>query len=139
MPAYGGRVSKGTLDRLLFGTEVSAGMTGWDTEPEVRIGLTIAGEMGCFDCHGPMGAGGVANRGSLGGRVPGFFGASFGRQSDSLDGIEGIIRDGGAAQRAWWTPWKRPALDMPAYGDRLDSTEIALLALAIRSVSDQDN
>ncbi len=139
MPAFATRVGKGTLDRLVFGAEVSAGLIGVDDEPEVRIGLTIAGEMGCFDCHGPMGAGGVANPGTVGGRVPGFFGASFVRQSGSLDGIEGIVRDGRPARRAWWTPWKRPALDMPAYGDRLDSVEIQLLAHAIRSLSDQEN
>lgn len=139
MPAYGDRVGKGTLNRLRGGAEVAAGVTGWDMEPEVRIGVTIAGEMGCFDCHGPMGAGGVANPGSFSGRVPGFFGSSFDRQSGSLDGIEGVIRVGRPAQRAWWTPWKRPALDMPAFGDRLDSTEIALLAHAIRSVSERDD
>ncbi|MEN8164602.1 MAG: hypothetical protein ABFS37_10775 [Acidobacteriota bacterium] len=139
MPAYATRVGKGTLERLVFGAEVCAGLTGAVDEPEVRIGLTIAAEMGCFDCHGPMGAGGVANPGTVGGWVPGFYGASFALQSESLDGIEGIVRDGRTARKAWWTPWKRPALDMPAYGDRLDSIEIELLAHAIRSLSEQDS
>ena len=139
MPAYATRVGKATLDRLVFGAEVCTGLTGVVDEPEVRIGLTIAAEMGCFDCHGPMGAGGVANPGTVGGWVPGFFGASFARQSEGLDGIEGIVRDGRTVRRAWWMPWKRPALDMPAYGHRLDSTEIRLLADAIRSLSDKDN
>ncbi len=127
------------MDRLVLGAEVAAGLIGAVDEPEVRIGLTIAGEMGCFDCHGPMGAGGVANPGTVGGRVPGFFGTSFALQTESLDGIEGIVRDGRPARRAWWMPWKRPALDMPAYGDRLDSVEIQLLAHAVRSLSDQEN
>jgi len=139
MPVFAGRVGKGTQDRLVFGSEIYAGLITISDEPEVRIGLTIADEMGCFDCHGPMGAGGVANSGTVGGQVPGFYGASFARQSESLDGIEGIVRDGRTARRAWWTPWKRPAHDMPAYGDRLDSVEIQLLAHAIRSLNDQDN
>lgn len=139
MPAYGERVGKAVLDRLGSGAEIAAGITGWDEEPEVRIGLTIGGEMGCFDCHGPLGAGGMPNPGSLGGLVPGFFGASFVHASQSMDGVEGIIRGGRPAKRAWWTPWKRPALDMPAFGDRLDSTETALVAHAIRSVSEWDD
>ena len=136
MSAMASRVGKGTLNRLVLGAEIFAGLIGLPDEPEVRIGLTIATEMGCFDCHGPRGAGGTANPGTVGGRVPGFFGASFARQAESLEGIEGIIRDGRPARRAWWAPWKRPPLDMPAYGDRLDSTEIALLADAIRSLND---
>jgi mono/diheme cytochrome c family protein len=139
MRAFTGRISKGTMRRLVSGSEVYAGLITVSDEPEVRIGLTIAGEMGCFDCHGPMGAGGVANPGTVGGQVPGFYGTSFTRQSKSLDGIEGIVRDGRPARRAWWMPWKRPALDMPAYGDRLDSVEIQLLAHAIRSLSYQDD
>ena len=139
MPAVAGRVGKGTLGRLVLGSEIYAGLITISDEPEVRIGLTIAAEMGCFDCHGPLGAGGVANPGTVGGQVPGFYGTSFARQSESLDGIEGIVRDGRPAQRAWWTPWKRPALDMPAYGDRLDSVEIQLLAHGLRSLSYQDN
>ena len=139
MPAYATRVGKGTMERLVLGAEVSAGLIGEVDEPEVIIGLTIAGEMGCFDCHGPMGAGGVANPGTVGGWVPGFFGTSFTQQSESLDGIEGIIRTGRPAPRAWWMPWKRPALDMPTYGDRLDSVEIQLLAHAVRSLSENDS
>lgn len=135
MPAFASRVGKGTLNRLVLGAEISAGLVDLPDEPEVRIGMTIAGEMGCFDCHGPMGAGGVVNPGTVGGRVPGFFGASFSGQAESLAGIGGIVRDGRSARRAWWTSWKRPALDMPAYGDRLDSTEIALLVHAIDELS----
>ncbi len=138
MPVYATRVGKGTLDRLVLGSEVHAGLIPMSDEPEVRIGLTIAAEMGCFDCHGPLGAGGVPNPGTVGGRVPGFYGKAFARQSESMDGIEGIIRDGRPGRRAWWMPWKRPAHDMPAYGDRLDSVEIQLLAHAIRSLNDQE-
>ena len=139
MPAYSTKVGTGTFGRLVLGAEVFAGLITVSDETEVRIGLTIAGEMGCFNCHGPMGAGGVANPGTVGGRVPGFYGTSFAHQTASLDGIEGIVREGRPARRAWWTPWKRPALDMPAYGERLDSVEIQLLAHAIRSLSDPDS
>jgi len=139
MPASAGRFGRKTLDRLALGAEIYAGLITVSDEPEVRIGLTIAEEMGCFDCHGPMGAGGVANPGTVGGQIPGFFGTSFAKQSESLEGIEGIIRTGRSGRRAWWTPWKRPALDMPAYGDRLDSVEIQLLAHATRSLSGQND
>jgi len=136
MPAFGARVSGGTVGRLVLGTEIAAGLVEVSDESEIRIGMAIATEMGCFDCHGPMGSGGVRNPGTLGGQVPGFFGASFDRQVETMDGIKGIVRDGRTARRAWWMPWKRPALDMPAYGDRLDSIEIALLAYAVRSLNE---
>ncbi len=139
MAAYDDRVGTRSFDQLVLGTEIFAGLIAVSDEAEVRIGLTIAGEMGCFDCHGPMGAGGVANPGTVSGQVPGFYGASFDQQSESLDGIEGMIRDGRPARRAWWTPWRQPALDMPAYGDRLDSVEIQLLSHAIRSLRSGDN
>lgn len=138
MPAFAARVGKGTLTRLVLGSEIYAGLIPLSDEPEVRIGLTIAGEMGCFDCHGPMGAGGVANPGTAAGQVPGFYGKAFARQSKSEDGIKGIIRDGRTGRNAWWMPWRRPALDMPAYGDRLDSVEVQLLAQALRSLNNQD-
>ena len=136
MPAFAERVSRLRMDRLILGTEIAADLIEVSDESEVNIGLTIATEMGCFDCHGPMGGGGVSNPGTVGGEVPGFFGASFERQAETLDGIKGIVRDGRSAQRAWWTPWKRPVLDMPPYGDRLDSTEIGLLAYAVRTLNE---
>lgn len=139
MPDFATRVGAGKFELLFSGTKVIAGLVDLPDEAELRIGLTIAGEMGCFDCHGPMGAGGVANPGTVGGLVPGFFGASFVSQEQSTEGIEGVVRDGRAARRAWWTPWKRPSLDMPAYGDRLDSTEIALLVYAIKSLPAETN
>jgi len=136
MPAFGVRVSGGMVGRMVLGTEIAAGLGEVSDESEIRIGMAIATEMGCFDCHGPMGSGGVRNPGTLGGQVPGFFGASFDRQVETMDGIKGIVRDGRATRRAWWTPWKRPALDMPAYGDRLDSVEISLLSYAVRSLNE---
>src|SRR5919198_1004075 len=40
-------------------------------------GGEIAADLGCFACHGPLGAGGVGNPGSFKGYVPGFWGTDF--------------------------------------------------------------
>src|SRR5439155_1034623 len=40
-------------------------------------GQRLARELGCFACHGPLGAGGVINPGSFKGYIPAFWGADF--------------------------------------------------------------
>ncbi len=136
MPSYAKRVSRRELERLRMGAAVFACLAGVPDDPELRTGLQIAREMGCFDCHGPLGAGGVSNPGTVGGRVPGFYGRAFAREVETVSGIETVVRQGRPAKRAWWSVRKRPPLDMPAYGDRLDSVEIQLVVYAVQTLGE---
>lgn len=127
MPAYGPRLSTTELQRVVAAGSVLAGVSARLDDSELEIGREIAHEMGCFRCHGPFGSGGVVNRYSRGGQVPGFFGASFRHAMSEGGGLEEIIRSGRNARPAWWMPWKEPCLVMPSYAGRLDSVEMGLL------------
>jgi mono/diheme cytochrome c family protein len=138
MPAFASRLSASEVNRLGLAVSMLGGTAVRPTDPELEVGREIALDMGCFRCHGPIGAGGVANPYSRGGRIPGFHGASFEKAVAEEGGLEQVVRAGRAATRAWWTPWARPSLDMPAYGDRLDSVELGLLVRYLQWLNDQD-
>jgi len=92
----------------------------------------VAVQMECFGCHGRLGSGGVSNPGSLSGGVPGWYGRSFLKAAAAPNGLERILREGAKSARVP-VPWAPgPVLQMPAYGDRLDSTEIQLLTRYMR-------
>src|SRR5207249_688100 len=73
---------RGALARALVALVVIE--TGWLCYPAVRVrllafeetparrGQRLAGELGCFSCHGPGGGGGTKNPGSEDGTVPAF-------------------------------------------------------------------
>ena len=136
MSAYGTELSRTKLDRLVLGVGVYADLVASPPDPELEVGWDIAVQMGCFGCHGPLGAGGTVNLGSARGSVPGFLGAAFRATMVAPGGLAGVIRDGRVAGAAWWAPWQRPALAMPAYGDRLDSTELELLVRYLEWLAD---
>ncbi len=138
MPAYGGDTSRKTIDRLVLGVGVWVGLVARPLDSALEVGRDIAIEMGCFGCHGPLGAGGVVNPGSASGLAPGFFGAVFRDVRQAAEGLVPIIREGSVADAAWWSPWRRPTLAMPAFGDRLDSTELELLVRYLEWLADQD-
>lgn len=136
MPAYGSRLSATELQRLVAAGSVLAGLAAQPDDPELEIGREIALEMGCFRCHGPFGSGGVVNRYSRRGQVPGFFGVSFRKAALESGGLEDIVRSGRNARSAWWMPWNEPNLVMPSYAGRLDSVEMSLLTRYLQWLTD---
>src|SRR5438094_533292 len=66
---------------------VRARVLSLEETPAVR-GYRLAAGIGCFSCHGPLGAGGVSNPGSFKGYIPGFWGGDF----DELVRDDGELR-----------------------------------------------
>jgi hypothetical protein len=137
MPSYAAGRRGAALDRLALGVGVYAGVVAVPGDDELEAGRDIAVEMGCFGCHGVLGAGGTVNPGSAPGFVAGFHGAAFRAVRDEAGGLARIIREGAGADTAWWAPWQHTVLNMPAYGSRLDSTELELLVRYLEWLDDR--
>ncbi len=125
MPAFGSRLGAGEWQDVAVAVGGMTGLVGVPEDQELAAGHDIAVQMGCFSCHGVLGGGGVANPGSLKGRVPGFFGPDF--VAAQAAGLEEILRRGSTPTHTPVPGLPGPVLSMPAYGDRLDSTELDLL------------
>ncbi len=127
MPAYGRRLTARSRNDLALAVGALTGLIGVPRDPELAAGRDIARQMGCFRCHGSLGSGGIANPGSLVGTVPGWF------RKDAMatlasPGAFVALLDAGARPPRIPLPWMSgPALTMPAFGARLDSTEMELL------------
>lgn len=130
MPAYEGRLDEGEIADVVA---YAAAVEGIDLAPgdEVARGREVARAQGCMGCHGVEGSGGVANPGSLGGFVPGFLGRNFDDLARDEAEFREWVREGTSSRLAanpfvrWW--WRRQAVSMPAYGDRLSDEELGLL------------
>lgn len=87
----------------------------------VQRGRRIAERMGCFGCHGPGGAGGVANPGPKeGSSVPAWNDGTWMMYSDTEADVRAWIAEGHA-------PGTKPPqalLQMPAYKTRLTAAEL---------------
>lgn len=132
MPAYRGYLSDSEVDDLVAYIGAISGLITPDDELAAE-GYELAYEFGCFDCHGPMGAGGVGNLGSLKGYIPGWWGEDY----------RDLVRDE-AELRAWIVDGRIERLEnhpiapyftrgqriqMPAYRNRLNQKQIdALMA-----------
>lgn len=99
MPAYGGHLPpRDVADvvayvRALDGEDLPA-------DPVARLGFEAASRHGCFHCHGPAGAGGVPNPGSLTGEIPGFLGPGYADLARSPEEFREWVRTGCAARVA---------------------------------------
>ncbi len=127
MPAYLGRLEHRDWLGAQQAVGALAGLVGIPEDQELAAGHDVARDMGCFSCHGPLGAGGLANPGSLSGMVPGWYGASFRRTAGRDGGVAAVIRSGSRPSRVPVPGLKGPVLEMPAFESRMDSTELDLL------------
>lgn len=100
-------------------------------------GETLARKYHCFQCHGQIGQGGFANKGSLKGYVPGYFGDDFRLLTRNADpdsvrawitsGMdEHIIRKPATGRIARFF-FRRQAVSMPSFAS-LTGEEIEILA-----------
>lgn len=127
MPAFGDVLSDREVDDLVA---FAAAVGDFDLPGGERVekGREIARANGCLSCHGPEGAGGVANPGSLAGFIPGFSGGNF------LDLVQGEAEfrewvKTGTSARLEKNPvavhyFKSQKIRMPAYAEILKDEEI---------------
>ncbi|NOZ95203.1 MAG: hypothetical protein GXP47_10760 [Acidobacteria bacterium] len=127
MPAYAGRLQARQWQGLVVATGVLTGILGVPEDQELAAGRDIVAQMGCGSCHGALGGGGVANPGSLTGAVPGWYGRSFAALQRKEGGLETLLQDGGRQRKSLIPGVPPPLLNMPPYGERLDSVEMDLL------------
>ena len=97
MPAYRGHLSGRDVDDLIAYIRAVSGLIT-PTDPVAARGQDLALRLGCFLCHGPMGAGGTGNPGSLKGYIPGWWGNDFRELVRDEAELRGWILDGGIAR-----------------------------------------
>ncbi len=152
MPAYKDRLKPDEIDAIaawilaegLKFTQTSAAKdaTAPAKAPVEPDQLFIAGDklsrkFGCYQCHGELGQGGVANPDSFKGYIPGFFGHDLPKLTANLDREEILYwidhGRGRAVESGTLGAIARKYLDgqatkMPGYRDQLTAAEKALLA-----------
>lgn len=105
----------------------------------VREGRELAAELGCFNCHGPAGLGGVTNPGSPLDTVPGFQEQTPMMFVHNDEEIRQYIRDGAPAAKLKRESYRKEmeaqAIRMPAYGEWVTAEEVDALVAYIRSAS----
>jgi len=138
MPAYRGHLSPGDVDDLIAYIRAVSGLIA-PRDPVAARGHDLALRLGCFLCHGPMGAGGTGNPGSLKGYIPGWWGNDFRELVRDDAELRGWILDGGIARlrehpvaRYFLT---RQRVPMPAYRRFLSAQDLEALAHYVRWVS----
>lgn len=94
----------------------------------------MAGELGCFSCHGPGGVGDVPNPGSHELEVPGWTGGTLMMYVEKPGEIEEWIRDGIPQRLKTSAHTHEAVLHMPAFGDLISDAELADLAAYVRVV-----
>lgn len=109
---------------MVLAVGATAGLVGIPDEPELAVGYEIAGDAGCFSCHGALGAGGIPAAGTIAGEVPGWHGRSFKGDGGEASRIHEAVVDGARQPTLPWARSRGSRLAMPAYTGVLDSTEI---------------
>lgn len=152
MPAYKDRLTAGEIEDIAawilaegLGLRVAPGARTPLASPALAhtadqlfvAGDKLARQTGCYQCHGELGQGGVANPASFKGYIPGFQGEDFRELTANGDRAEIIhwidhgrgraIESGplGAIARRFLD---RQAIPMPGYRDQLSAAEKELLA-----------
>ncbi len=132
MPPMGHRLDLEEWKAVVLAVSVLEGLVGVPEDPELASGYDIARQMGCFGCHGLLGAGGVPNPGSFQGRIPGWLGAGFEKTLEVDGALRRVILEGSVQDRVPLPGVPGSLLAMPAYGERLDSVEVEILVRYLR-------
>lgn len=155
MPAYKDRLTAGEIDDLAAwvlaeGLRLSQGRGNAarsinldDVDPTKLapdqlfiLGDRLSRKHGCYQCHGELGQGGLANLASFKGAIPGFYGKEFlelTAQGDRAEILHWIDTGRGKAIESGVTGALATkfidgqAIGMPAYKDHLNEKEKALL------------
>lgn len=118
------------LSILLVLAVVAGLVVVWWTRPRLTAaerGRRLAGELGCFGCHGPGGIRGASNPGRKDRTVPTYEDDVM-MYADDAAGVRAWIRDGSTPKRRASESWRREreagALRMPAFGRRISEHEL---------------
>lgn len=107
--------------------------------PEAR-GRELAGRLGCFNCHGPRGTGGVPNAGSKWETVPSFHEGTPMMFVKRNEDIREYILDGAPAAKrdrdSYQEEMAAQAIHMPAFRGWVSGEELEALVAFIRSRSE---
>jgi len=135
MPAFRGYLSAAELEDLVAYLRAASGQV-LPEETLAARGAELATEIGCFNCHGPLGAGGVANPGSLKGYIPGYWGSDFDDLVRSDEELRHWIAEGEIRRitehRISGFFFRRQAIRMAAYGRFLAPDDVQALAAYVR-------
>ena len=105
----------------------------------VRSGLTVATEMGCFRCHGPLGSGGVPDPGKPGEMIPAWNGGVWMMYVKNDDDIRKLIQEGTVHAHDHGADGGgddgHQGLVMPSYGNILDDDEVEDLVKTFKVLS----
>jgi mono/diheme cytochrome c family protein len=134
MPAYRRFVTDREVDDLIAFLEAASRRPPAD--PLAARGAEVAAAAGCFACHGPLGAGGKPNPGSLKGYIPGFLGSDFEELVRNDEELRGWIADG-QIERIAQHPvgrhfLRRQAVRMPEFGEFLPPADIDALVAYVK-------
>ncbi len=135
MPAYKGIISEKELNYLTEYLKAVMGLIEIDND-SAKIGYAIAKNSGCFGCHGPYGMGGMPNKNSFKGYIPGWDGRDF----EELVKDENELREwilNGNIKRLKEHPVAKffvenQIVKMPAYKDVLTNEEVENIVSYIR-------
>jgi len=107
-----------------------------ESSPALR-GQAVAMKLGCFDCHGADGRGGVVDPGSRNGLIPGWDGPTVATLAADESEIRAWILEGQPARLKQSNVANRhsPLIPMPAYRSRISSAEMADLLVYFKAVS----
>ncbi|MGD9762785.1 MAG: c-type cytochrome [Candidatus Binatia bacterium] len=107
---------------------------------DVHRGQLLAAELGCFNCHGPGGTGGVPNPGSKNGEVPSFRQGTLMMFAHDDHELREYILDGAPAKKrsrpAYQAEMQAQAIRMPAYRGVVSNRQVELLVAYLRAASD---
>ncbi len=148
MPAYNDLISDSNLRALLVFLQVNQLMN----MRSASAGQNLARKYGCFDCHGPLGLGGVVNPRSLRGYIPGWFGANFDELTNggNREIVAEWISDGTSSSITGKSLGRgmvarhfgeSQAIKMPAFNRRIPREDLNLLVdyvLSLRSLGDMN-
>ncbi len=139
MPAFGKRLTDAQIDDLTAYVRATSG----EFLPEdsalkdvLTQGIDLGKKLGCTSCHGPMGAGGPVNAGSLKGYVPGWTGADFPELVRDSSEFRAWVQDGEPRRFAdnalahWFLRGART--HMPPYHDRVSDQDLKDLWAFVR-------
>lgn len=100
-------------------------------ENSIVLGQRLAAEQGCFACHGGASSLETLNPGSRFDSIPRLQSGDARMYANEPNEITEWIRDGAPqslrSDSAAWEVYQRQTLRMPAFGDRLEERDIALL------------
>jgi mono/diheme cytochrome c family protein len=109
-------------------------------ESEVARGRRLADELGCFNCHGPGGRGGVPNPGSKWEGVPSFHEGTPMMFVGSDDDLRAYILDGAPEAKRKRESYRKEiaaqAIQMPAYRGWVSDRDVDALVAYIRAASE---